>query len=168
MNEIIVNCGDTSAHPDAERAYRAIRVEQGDTAPAGCGKPVGLIHLYRCTDCARWMHHSCLVRHFVDHGDEARARVARLEAAMSERYDTMLDYAKASTGHEINAMQAEYKLEESAAENAALRERIERLAALEWGDTGDDCRFCYSDPDDGHASNCSMALALAATPQATP
>ena len=82
MNEIIVNCGDTSAHPDAERAYRAIRVEQGDTAPAGCGKPVGLIHLYRCTDCARWMHHSCLVRHFVDHGDETRARVARLEAAV--------------------------------------------------------------------------------------
>ena len=84
LNEIIVNCGDTSNNPDAERAYRAIRAEQGDTAPAGCGKPVGLLHLYRCADCARWLHHSCLVRHFADHGDETRARVARLEEVLLE------------------------------------------------------------------------------------
>jgi hypothetical protein len=116
---------------------------QRNHGPCGCLKPD------QCTS----VRHLAVIERLV-------GEIARLKGVCSERYDTMLEYAKLATGHEIRAMQAEHKL-------AAAREQLKTvragLQAIEWDDNTDvnQCAWCMGWKAYGHDDGCEFVALLA-------
>lgn len=58
-------CGRSSHVEEAEAHFAALR--EGQETPGlftGCGVGQSVLTMYRCIQCARWMHRECLRRHF--------------------------------------------------------------------------------------------------------
>lgn len=128
-------CGNTALDEQSEAIVRSMRAEAGGAPEGGCGQLIEWLMAYRCLECGRWMHAECLRQHFVEHGDtqaeavqamaRAEAEITRLQGVCSERYDTMMEYAKQATGYEIEAMQAKHQRDALARELAAAREQLD-------------------------------------------
>lgn len=56
-------CGQTYRDPRSEVRVAATR--EGEETPfTGCGEAMVWLIAYRCRQCARWMHGTCIDRHF--------------------------------------------------------------------------------------------------------
>ncbi len=56
-------CGQTYLDPRSEERLAARR--EGEVTPyTGCGERLVWLVAYRCRPCGRWMHGTCLDRHF--------------------------------------------------------------------------------------------------------
>ena len=66
--EPLIQCGRTHPDPRTERRIAEARSDLG--APSGregCGRLMVLWEGFRCVECGRWFHRSCIERHFEDH-----------------------------------------------------------------------------------------------------
>jgi hypothetical protein len=66
----VMICGRTSHLDDTEARFAALR--EGQETPGlytGCGVGGAVLSLYRCLQCGRWMHASCLRIHFETSGE---------------------------------------------------------------------------------------------------
>ncbi len=61
-----IACGASHPDPDTERRIEAVRAADGHpTGPmGGCGLPMHWTYAYRCTECGRFFHRHCALRHF--------------------------------------------------------------------------------------------------------
>ncbi len=67
-----VACGRTSTVDAIEARFKGLREEQGFATDGGCGRSIDLtsIYAYRCVECGRWMHKTCILEHFAQSGHE--------------------------------------------------------------------------------------------------
>ena len=65
-------CGYTWPDPVDEAAIQTSRREQGFRTDGGCGKEMPWTVSYRCLECGRFMHSTCLKRHFEETGDDKK------------------------------------------------------------------------------------------------
>lgn len=58
-------CGQSYRDPRSEARLPATR--EGEVSPfTGCGAPMAWLIAYRCRTCARWLHGTCMDRHFAE------------------------------------------------------------------------------------------------------
>lgn len=59
-----IACGATYPDAETEARVQALRGQQGLRTDGGCGKALPWTYAYRCVECARWFHRTCILRHF--------------------------------------------------------------------------------------------------------
>jgi hypothetical protein len=59
-----IACGRTWFNDRSEELTQSMRREQGYKTGGGCGVRMDVTHAYRCVECGRWMHQTCLKLHF--------------------------------------------------------------------------------------------------------
>jgi len=63
-----IACGASDPDPKVEQRVASARTDLG-CAPDGdgCGRLIVLWNAYRCVECGRWFHRSCIEQHFGQH-----------------------------------------------------------------------------------------------------
>jgi len=61
-----IQCGLTYPEPDAEARVQFLREQIGADLIGGCGAEMVWVFAYRCLECGRWFHASCMREHFRD------------------------------------------------------------------------------------------------------
>lgn len=71
-------CGASNPNAEVEAHFQALRKTQGFKTDSGCGReidfenPVHIAMVYRCVECARWMHKVCILAHFAESRHDQR------------------------------------------------------------------------------------------------
>jgi hypothetical protein len=66
----VIPCGVSDPDPRTEYRMADARAAIGATDGGGCGRLVVLWHAFRCVECGRWFHRSCIERHFRGASDD--------------------------------------------------------------------------------------------------
>jgi hypothetical protein len=78
-----IRCGLSDPDPRTEQRIATVRDVSGFASnPEGCGRLMVLWNAFRCVECARWFHRSCIERHFEQH--RTRAEPADRRVATEE------------------------------------------------------------------------------------
>ena len=94
-------CGQTYADPRCEAMTRAMREAAEHPLDGGCGKPLAWRVAYRCLECGRWMHATCLRQHFEETCDGACPAEHQRDAALA-RVDALTAAGRSFVAHHDN------------------------------------------------------------------
>jgi hypothetical protein len=72
-----ITCGASSPDERTEARFRALRAAEGFSLGGGCGMELPWPFAYRCVECGRFMHLTCIREHFETSRDGVAGGVAR-------------------------------------------------------------------------------------------